>query len=162
MTRAVYVAASEAESNKGTVALGLMELLSRQVETVGVFRPVVRAGREDNLVNTIRSRFQLAQPYEACAGVPYDQVHADTERATGDILARYFDVQGRPVESDLEDRIVGLSLEDVRQIPTVIAVAGGPSKVVPILGALRGRYVDVLITDETTAQQLLARRKSED
>src|SRR5690606_6446140 len=89
MTRAVYVAASEAESNKGTVALGLMELLSRQVETVGVFRPVVRAGREDNLVNTIRSRFQLAQPYEACAGVTYDQVHADTERATGDIVARY-------------------------------------------------------------------------
>ncbi|WP_345149293.1 hypothetical protein [Nonomuraea rubra] len=46
MTRAVYVAAGEAGSNKGTVALGLVALLSRQVGTVGVFRPVVRAGRE--------------------------------------------------------------------------------------------------------------------
>lgn len=82
--------------------------------------------------------------------------------AVGDILARYFDKDGRPVKSDLEDRIVGLSLEDVRQVPTVIAVAGGPSKVAPILGALRGRYVDVLITDETTAQQLLARGASRD
>lgn len=89
MTRAVYVAAGEAGSNKGTVALGLVELLSRQVETVGVFRPVVRAGREDALINTVRSRFQLALPYEACAGVTYDEVHADVERAAGDIVARY-------------------------------------------------------------------------
>ncbi|MFF0867071.1 phosphate acetyltransferase [Nonomuraea sp. NPDC003560] len=89
MTRAVYVAAGEAGSNKGTVALGLVELLSRQVGSVGVFRPVVRAGREDGLVNTIRSRFQLALPYEACAGVTYDEVHADVERAAGDIVARF-------------------------------------------------------------------------
>ncbi|MFG3437131.1 phosphate acetyltransferase [Nonomuraea sp. NPDC047897] len=89
MTRAVYVAASEAGSNKATVALGLVELLSRQVESVGVFRPVVRAGREDALINTIRSRFQLALPYEACAGVTYDEVHADVERAAGDVVARY-------------------------------------------------------------------------
>ncbi|MEV0389250.1 phosphate acetyltransferase [Nonomuraea sp. NPDC050643] len=89
MTRAVYVAAGEAGSNKGTVALGLVELLSRQVESVGVFRPVVRAGREDALINTIRSRFQLALPYEACAGVTYDEVHADGERAAGDVVARY-------------------------------------------------------------------------
>ncbi|MFB4284592.1 phosphate acetyltransferase [Nonomuraea sp. MTCD27] len=89
MTRAVYVAAGEAASNKGTVALGLVELLSRQVEAVGVFRPVVREGREDALINTIRSRFQLALPYEACAGVTYDEVHADVERAAGDVVARY-------------------------------------------------------------------------
>ncbi|MEW9550660.1 phosphate acetyltransferase [Nonomuraea sp. NPDC050783] len=95
MTRAVYVAASEAESNKGTVALGMVELLSRQVETVGVFRPVVRAGREDNLINTVRSRFQLALPYDACAGVTYDEVHADADRAAGDIVARYRELAGR-------------------------------------------------------------------
>ncbi|MFC7109343.1 AAA family ATPase [Nonomuraea rubra] len=89
MTRAVYVAAGEAGSNKGTVALGLVALLSRQVGTVGVFRPVVRAGREDALINTIRGRFQLALPYEAYAGVTYDDVHADADRAAGDVVARY-------------------------------------------------------------------------
>lgn len=91
----MYVAAGEAGSNKGTVALGLVELLSRQVETVGVFRPVVRAGREDALINTIRSRFQLALPYEVCAGVSYDEVHADAGRAAGDIVARYRALAGR-------------------------------------------------------------------
>ncbi|MFD0473940.1 phosphate acetyltransferase [Nonomuraea thailandensis] len=95
MTRAVYVAAGEAGSNKGTVALGLVELLSRQVETVGVFRPVVRSGREDALVNTIRSRFQLALPYEAYAGVTYDDVHADVDRAAGDVVARFRALAGR-------------------------------------------------------------------
>ncbi|NUR84014.1 MAG: phosphate acetyltransferase, partial [Nonomuraea sp.] len=85
----MYVAAGEAGSNKGTVALGLVELLSRQVENVGVFRPVVRAGREDALVNTVRSRFQLALPYEACAGVTYDDVHALGEHVIGDVVARY-------------------------------------------------------------------------
>ncbi|MEV4570270.1 phosphate acetyltransferase [Nonomuraea sp. NPDC049419] len=95
MTRSVYVAAGEAESNKGTVALGLVELLSRQVGTVGVFRPVVRAGREDGLIATVRSRFQLAIPYEACAGVTYDEVHADAERAAGDIVARYRALAGQ-------------------------------------------------------------------
>src|ERR1044072_2632067 len=89
MTRAVYVAAGEAGSNRGVVALGMVALLSRQVGTVGVFRPVVRAGREDNLINTIRSRFQLSLPYETYAGVTYDEVHADAERAAGDIVARY-------------------------------------------------------------------------
>ncbi|TYB60281.1 phosphate acetyltransferase [Nonomuraea sp. PA05] len=95
MTRAVYIAAGEAGSNKGTVALGLVELLSRQVGTVGVFRPVVRAGREDALINTIRSRFQLALPHEAYAGVTYDEVHADVERAAGDVVARYRALAGR-------------------------------------------------------------------
>ncbi|SEU24243.1 phosphate acetyltransferase [Nonomuraea wenchangensis] len=95
MTRAVYVAAGEAESNKGTVALGMVELLSRQVGAVGVFRPVVRAGREDNLINTVRSRFQLGLPYDACAGVTYDEVHADADRAAGDIVARYRELAGR-------------------------------------------------------------------
>ncbi|WP_433511915.1 phosphate acetyltransferase [Nonomuraea sp. CA-143628] len=95
MTRAVYVAAGEAGSNKGAVALGMVELLSRQVGTVGVFRPVVRAGREDNLINTVRSRFQLGLPYETYAGVTYDEVHADSERAAGDIVARYRALAGR-------------------------------------------------------------------
>ncbi|MEV4476706.1 phosphate acetyltransferase [Nonomuraea sp. NPDC049504] len=95
MTRSVYVAAGEAESNKGTVALGLVELLSRQVGAVGVFRPVVRAGREDGLIATVRSRFQLAIPYEACAGVTYDEVHADADRAAGDIVARYRALAGQ-------------------------------------------------------------------
>jgi phosphate acetyltransferase len=85
----VYVAAGEAGSNKGVVALGMVEALSRKVGKVGVFRPVVRAGRPDGLITTVLARFGIDLPYEMCAGVTYDDVHADTDRALGEIVDRY-------------------------------------------------------------------------
>ncbi|GGM60957.1 phosphate acetyltransferase [Thermopolyspora flexuosa] len=89
MTHAVYVAAGEAGSNKGVVALGMVEALSRKVGKVGVFRPVVRSGRPDGLITTVLARFGIDLPYEMCAGVTYDDVHADTDRALGEIVDRY-------------------------------------------------------------------------
>lgn len=81
--------------------------------------------------------------------------------AVGDILARFFDVDGRPVDSTLNGRVVGLELEDVRAIPTTILVAGGQDKTKALLGALCGGYVTNLITDEASAQRLLELERSE-
>jgi len=78
--------------------------------------------------------------------------------AVGDILGRHFDAYGRPIESPLAERIIALSLESLRTIPQVIAFAGGRRKADAILGALRGRYVHVLITDEATARLVLERQ----
>lgn len=75
--------------------------------------------------------------------------------AVGDVLGHFFDIDGQPVPSPIDDRFVGLSLEELKRIPTVVCVAGGPSKVCSILGALRGKYADVLITDEETARAIL-------
>ncbi|KAB2349465.1 phosphate acetyltransferase [Actinomadura rudentiformis] len=86
MTHAVYIAASDAATKKAAIAVGMTELLSRRVGRVGVFRPVVRAGRPDHLVETLRSRFRLAH---TATGVTYEDVHADARRATADIVARY-------------------------------------------------------------------------
>jgi DNA-binding transcriptional regulator LsrR (DeoR family) len=77
------------------------------------------------------------------------------KRGVGELVGRFFDIHGQPVESELDHRTISLPLDDVREIPCVIAVAGGPSKVQAILGAIRGKYVDVLITDEDTAYSLL-------
>ena len=71
------------------VALGMVEALSRKVGNVGVFRPVVRAGRPDGLITTVRARFGIDLPYEMCAGVTYDDVHGDADRALGEIVDRY-------------------------------------------------------------------------
>lgn len=76
--------------------------------------------------------------------------------AVGDILGRHFDAAGRPVDSTLSPRIIAVSLETVRSIPHVIAVAAGEYKAKAILGALRGKYIDVLITDEAAAKAVLA------
>jgi DNA-binding transcriptional regulator LsrR (DeoR family) len=78
--------------------------------------------------------------------------------AVGDIALRFFDADGRPIEHPINDRIIGLDLEQIKRIPRVIGVAGGEGKLDVIRGAIVGKLVDVLITDERTAVQLLAKQ----
>ncbi|MFN2160305.1 MAG: sugar-binding transcriptional regulator [Anaerolineales bacterium] len=75
--------------------------------------------------------------------------------AVGDINLRYFDSLGQPVKSDLDDRVVGLTLKDIRGIKYVVGIAGGSAKFKAIKAALEGKLVDVLVTDHITAQSLL-------
>jgi len=75
--------------------------------------------------------------------------------AVGDIALRFFDAFGRPVLSELDERVIGISLEELRQIKRVVGVAGGPKKVEVLRGALRGGLINVLITDHVTAYQLV-------
>lgn len=75
--------------------------------------------------------------------------------AVGDVLGHFFDADGLPVPNPIEERLMALSLDELRDVPTVICAAGGLPKVPSILGALRGGYVSVLITDEETAHAML-------
>jgi len=79
--------------------------------------------------------------------------------AVGDMLGCFFDVHGAPVAGGVEDRVVGLSVDDLRAIPRVIAVTSEPDKALAVLGALRTGIPDVLITTVGTAEQLLAATK---
>jgi deoxyribonucleoside regulator len=73
----------------------------------------------------------------------------------GDVCGHHFDVKGKAPENTFSNRIVGIAKEDFLSIPTRLAVSGGTSKILPILGALRGRYVTDLVTDNHTAAQVL-------
>jgi DNA-binding transcriptional regulator LsrR (DeoR family) len=75
--------------------------------------------------------------------------------AVGDINLRYFDDRGRKVQSELDDRVIGLTLEEIAKIGHVVGVAGGTEKLAAIRAAIIGKLVDVLITDHITAQKLL-------
>lgn len=75
--------------------------------------------------------------------------------AVGDIVFRYFDANGQPVEHDINDRIIGLNLEQLKKIPRVIGVAGGLEKLDVIRAALRGKLINVLVSDDRTVVQLL-------
>lgn len=73
----------------------------------------------------------------------------------GDISTCFFDKNGQYTENIFLDRTVALSLEQLRKIPTIVAVAGGDKKIKAIHGALKGGLMDVLVTDEVVARSIL-------
>ena len=75
--------------------------------------------------------------------------------AIGEISAIVYDKQGRPCARNYNERVVGLSLEMIKTIPFRIGVAASSAKAEAILGALRGGYMDVLITDEDAAVAII-------
>ncbi len=90
------------------------------------------------------------------AGLLSDEVTNELEslNAVGDIMSRYYDEFGKLVNSSLCQRVVGIPIEQLLGIDRRIGVAGGSNKFKAILGALRGAYINVLITDQITAQKL--------
>lgn len=76
--------------------------------------------------------------------------------AVGDIALRYVDAYGAPLDLEINERIIGLTLEQIKEIPRVIGVAGGEAKYEIIRAALRGKILNVLVTGHATAQALLA------
>jgi DNA-binding transcriptional regulator LsrR (DeoR family) len=77
--------------------------------------------------------------------------------AAGEINTKFFDIQGRPLAA-INAQIIGMELQDIQRISAVIAVVSdGPGKDLAVLGALRGKYVDVLVIDELLASRVLAR-----
>jgi len=75
--------------------------------------------------------------------------------AVGVLVSRFIDARGQLVEGTLDDRVIGLSLDDLLRIDLRICVAGGFDKVPAILAALRRGYPNVFITDTATARGIL-------
>ncbi|ABR73556.1 DNA-binding transcriptional regulator [Actinobacillus succinogenes] len=75
--------------------------------------------------------------------------------AVGDICLHYFNNDGTPVLSNMEDPAIGIDLEKLKKCPKVIALAGGIEKAEAIKAALIGGYIDILVIDKLTAQLLL-------
>ena len=68
---------------------------------------------------------------------------------------QFFDRDGAPVHGPLDDRVIGITLEELKKTPRVIGVAGGERKVEAIRACLNGGLVNVLVTDKFTAEKLL-------
>lgn len=97
-TSAIYVASPEGDTGKSTVALGILHRLTATVARVGVFRPITRApgGQErDYILELLLAHTTAGLAYDDCVGVNYQQLHADSDAALGDIVARFHDVAER-------------------------------------------------------------------
>jgi DNA-binding transcriptional regulator LsrR (DeoR family) len=75
--------------------------------------------------------------------------------AVGEVLVSPFDLHGRFVGDELRDRTIAFDARELGRVPVRIGVAGGPTKVRPILGALRGGMLTTLVTDQPTGEAVL-------
>jgi phosphate acetyltransferase len=91
MSRSVYIASPEGTSGKSSVALGLVDLLSRRVGRVGIFRPVIDSmGVLDPVTELLLAHPGVVQAHEDAIGVTYAELHADPAGA----LSRIVDIFG--------------------------------------------------------------------
>jgi len=78
----------------------------------------------------------------------------------GDVCGLHFDFHGQPACEDFCERLVSIRRHDLLAIPIRLGVAGGEGKAEAILGALRSKYVNVLVVDSVTARKVLELTKS--
>jgi DNA-binding transcriptional regulator LsrR (DeoR family) len=78
------------------------------------------------------------------------------KRAVGDVCLRFFDAEGQAVGSEVDRRVIGITAAQLRRADRCVGVAGGRRKYEAIRGAALGGWVNVLITDQVTAERLIA------
>ncbi len=104
--------------------------------SVGGIDPATASSVKNSLVTT-----EEAIRYRALGGV-------------GDMIGEWFDARGQVLEKATSERKIGLKLAVLRDLPNVVCIAGGKGKVDAIRGAVKGGFVNVLVTDEITASAL--------
>jgi phosphate acetyltransferase len=93
VARTIYVASPEGETGKSIVALGLVDLLTRTVQRVGVFRPVARSTEtKDFVLELLLEHDGVDLEYDDCIGVTYEELLPDPEAALSRIVTRYHEV----------------------------------------------------------------------
>lgn len=79
----------------------------------------------------------------------------DSERTVGDICARRFSIQGKFLNTEYNERLMGIDEESLRNAKNVLSIAAGQQKVLSIIGALRLNIITHFVTDENTAKAIL-------
>ena len=138
MTRSVYVASPEGQTGKSAVALGLVDALTREVGSVGIFRPLTTvgaSGQTDLVVDLLVNQPGINQTYEEALGVTYEAAREDADEALHQIVERFGQLTDRfevivVVGSDYADVASGTELSFNAKIaanlgsPVVLVVHG--------------------------------------
>lgn len=136
---------------------------------------IVKAMEQEPSVKQIRHMATLAQmSIVGIGGVDSNATlltngtlnHSDVlllsmQGAVGDMLCHFIDKDGNVIQSSLERRLMSTPLEQLKEMNNSIGVAGDSTKSEAILAALKGNYLDVLITDEATATNVLRLKNQE-
>ncbi len=96
MTQSIFITSAEGHSGKSTIALGVLDALSRATPRVGVFRSIARSTVEgDYVLEMLLAHSVTDLTYEECIGVTYDDVRADPDAALSTIVERYKRVEAQ-------------------------------------------------------------------
>ncbi len=144
MTRSVYVASPEGLTGKSAVALGLLDALTREVGSVGIFRPLTTVGatgETDLVVDLLVNQPGIQQTYEEALGVTYEAAREDADEALHQIVERFGQLTDRfevivVVGSDYADVASGTELSFNAKIAANLGSPGGAGRARP--GAYAG------------------------
>ncbi|MFF4228084.1 phosphate acetyltransferase [Streptomyces sp. NPDC001820] len=138
MTRSVYVTGIDRGDGRQVVELGVMELLTRQVDRVGVFRPLVHDG-PDRLFELLRARYRLSQDPTSVYGLDYHEAAAlQAEKGTDELVSRLVD-RFHQVARDYEVVVVLGTDYAATQLPDELALNARlanefGASVIPVVG----------------------------
>jgi phosphate acetyltransferase len=94
VARSIYITSVEGHAGKSTIALGVLDTLSHEIERVGVFRPVARSSAErDYVLELLLGHDGVGLDYDECVGVSYEDVHNDPDAALSRIVERFKSVE---------------------------------------------------------------------
>ena len=164
-------------SKLNTYAHEIVTLVARAFSTTGIFLPipvmfdnieVKRLVEHDKYVKNILDMGKRANIAIVTVGPASDEsilFHLGyyinekdrellSQKAAGDLCSRFYDDDGKIVDEELDNRTVGIRLDEFQKKETRILVAGGKEKLRAIHAALKAGYMNVLITDQYTALAL--------
>ncbi|MFF4526481.1 phosphate acetyltransferase [Streptomyces bluensis] len=154
MTRSVYVTGIDRGDGRQVVELGVMELLTRQVDRVGVFRPLVHH-TPDRLFELLRSRYRLTQDPATVYGLDYHEASTLQAEQGADELVSTLVGRFHQVARDYDVVLVlGTDFADT-QFPDELALNARlanefGASVIPVVGA-RGQTAESVLAETRNA-----------
>ncbi|MCX5385753.1 phosphate acetyltransferase [Streptomyces sp. NBC_00083] len=156
MTRSVYVTGIDRGDGRQVIELGVMELLTRQVDRVGVFRPLVHDG-PDRLFDLLRARYRLSQDPATVYGMDYQEASAlQAEQGTDELVSRLVERFHRVARAYEVVLVLGTDFADT-QLPDELALNARlanefGASVIPVVGG-RGQTTESVRAEAVNAHR---------
>lgn len=118
---------------------------------------LAKARAADIIISGIGEISKTSRLIELCSFTRADMQQLDTGGAVGEIGSNFYNWEGQACCQAYNNRVVGLTLKEIKKAPLTIGVAGGESKVEALHAILKGEVLDVLITDNGVANAIYER-----
>ena len=173
MTRSVYLASPEGLTGKSAIAVGLLDALTREVGSVGIFRPLTHNAGDDLIVDLLVSQPGVQQEYDEALGVTYEAARHNPDEAMHTVVERFGQLSDRyealvVLGSDYTDVSTGTELTLNARIaanlgcPVLLVVHGRDRSPADIRSAADGALAEMRIQHAQVVALIANRVVAED